>query len=160
MAAISLPSYDKFHDCESEYDSDKENIPPEEEERTCDVASTVGNRVIRLNEGPLPANVIVPRDFAHAILSQCTEMRERLETVIAHNKKIRDAARKRHERARKKLANEVNDLREIVAEKEAIAAHLEKAMRDLKGSLEKLRTQLSDAKTELANEKVMNMRSG
>eukprot|EP00899_Mesostigma_viride_P007363 jgi/Mesvir1/16628/Mv10162-RA.1 len=140
--------------CDCDHDSDKENIPPSKLSKLPDPPSAVGTRVIRLNEGPLPSKVLVPREFVETVHSQFVGIRDKLEEVIARNKKDKDAARKRHERARNKLLNQMDKLKGVVSEREAAVNNLETALRNQRASAEKLREQLAAARTELVNAKM------
>eukprot|EP00899_Mesostigma_viride_P000293 jgi/Mesvir1/10264/Mv13869-RA.1 len=112
-----------------------------------------GNRVIRLNEGPLPSKVLVPRDFATNVLAQFSDMKDKIENVVSKNKKLRDAARKRHERVRKKLVVEVETVRQELEEKDATIIQMRRTVSDLMSSNDRLRCRLSEVETALANQK-------
>eukprot|EP00899_Mesostigma_viride_P011198 jgi/Mesvir1/20079/Mv13328-RA.1 len=135
-------------------DSDKENMPPSQCVKVLDPSHEVGNRVVRLNEGPLPSRVFVPREFVTTVHSQFADMRDKIEGVITKHKKERDATRKRHERARNKLASQVNDLKRVVSERDDALKLMELALTNHKASIDNLRTQLAAAKTDLANAKI------
>eukprot|EP00899_Mesostigma_viride_P017862 jgi/Mesvir1/26077/Mv06801-RA.1 len=141
-------------DSDCGYDSDKENIPPSDENGGQSSSSTAGNRVIRLNEGPLPSKVLVPRELLASFQDQFVDIRDKLQAVVAKHKKDKDATRKRYERARKKLVNEINDLKLIVLDRDAVVTQLGLALRENESCAEKLRTQLAAARTELVNAKM------
>eukprot|EP00899_Mesostigma_viride_P000888 jgi/Mesvir1/107/Mv02498-RA.1 len=88
-------------------------------------------RVFRLNEGPPPSRVLVPREYVLNALQMERDMMDAREK----SKKEKDAARKRYARLQKKLDKQRDEFATALQDKEAV-------IELLKGRLSALETRM------------------
>eukprot|EP00899_Mesostigma_viride_P023293 jgi/Mesvir1/4148/Mv02087-RA.1 len=105
--------------------------------------------VRRQEMSPPSSKVLVPREFLATVHAQFVEIKDTLGNAMTKYKNDKDAARKRHARAKNKLVKQKRQLQEVISQKEADIKRLEMTLRSQNMAAEKWRTQLDNAQREL-----------
>eukprot|EP00899_Mesostigma_viride_P015693 jgi/Mesvir1/24124/Mv10841-RA.1 len=139
---------------ESEEESESEGESEEEPDAFEGMLTLGGVHPGRLNKGPAPSRVLVPREWidnVNVLRFRVFKVENDLMESKGKIKKDKEAARKRFSRAIKKSEKMAAQQAELLREKEAQLQEKETQLREHQAREEKLRQRVSAMETEMVN---------